>query len=353
MRIMGIETSCDETAVALLEGERDSLRVRKSLVASQVKDHAKYGGVVPEIAARKHVDVLFGLLGAAKVPRSGRGIDVIAVTRGPGLAPALRVGVEAAKTLALIWDKPLVGVNHLEGHIYSVLLGVTAGRLSKIRFPALCLIVSGGHTELVLMQDHGKYELIGETRDDAAGEAFDKVAKLLGLGYPGGPIVSELAQSGSKTAINFPRPMLESGDFDFSFSGLKTAVLYYLQPFQKNSDRRKKGTLKLSRRDRANICASFQEAVVDVLVAKTLKAIEEYQPRSVLLAGGVSANPRLRSRLRSTVKNQGLDLLSAPIKYTGDNAAMIATAGYFRARSKEFDDPLTLSVEPNLELETL
>ncbi|MBU0531345.1 tRNA (adenosine(37)-N6)-threonylcarbamoyltransferase complex transferase subunit TsaD [Patescibacteria group bacterium] len=344
MKILGIETSCDETAVALVEGEGDSVRVVKSLVASQVKDHAKYGGVVPEVAARKHVDVLFGLLMAAKIDRTGQGIDAIAVTRGPGLAPALRVGTEAAKTLATLWGKPLVGVNHLEGHLYSVLLGTTPGRAlsqvtaCRLSFPALGLIVSGGHTELVLISDYGKYELIGETRDDAAGEAYDKVAKLLELGYPGGPIISKLAKEGDRTAINFPRPMLESGDFDFSFSGLKTAVLYYL---------RDNGSGIM---DKADVCASFQEAVIDVLVAKTAKAIEQFAPNSVLLGGGVSANPRLRSRLKSAVKKHGLDLLTAPIKYTGDNAAMIATVGYFRARANEFDDPLKLSVEPNLEL---
>ena len=223
-------------------------------------------------------------------------------------------------------------MNHLEGHVYSVLLSKNA----QIEFPALGLIVSGGHTELVMMSDYGKYELIGETRDDAAGEAYDKVAKLLELGYPGGPIISKLAKEGNKTAINYPRPMLESGDFDFSFSGLKTAVLYYLRDNKKIS--------------KANVCASFQEAVVDVIAAKTAKAIEQFAPKSVILGGGVSADLRLRSQLKRVAKQHGLDLLTAPIKYTGDNAAMIATAGYFRARENQFVDPLKLTVEPNLDL---
>ncbi len=348
MKILGIETSCDETAVALVEGEGDRVKVEKSLVASQIKDHAEYGGVVPEIAARKHVDVLFGLLEASEISKNGDGIDAIAVTRGPGLAPALRVGVAAAKTLATLWKKPLVGANHLEGHIYSTLLGPTppaaGSKVTDLRlsFPAVCLLVSGGHTEIVLMKDHGVYEHIGETRDDAAGEAFDKVAKLLGLEYPGGPIVSKMAEDGDPAAIDFPRPMMDSGDFDFSFSGLKTAVLYHLQASQKKSDRTKSAT--------TNVCASFQEAVVDVLVGKTMKAVEEHQPKSVILGGGVSANQRLRSRLQEEVKQAGLEFLVAPIKYTGDNAAMIAAAGYFRARNKDFSDPMTLVAEPNLKL---
>ena len=351
MQILGIETSCDETAVAVVEGNGDQVQIKESLVASQIKDHAKYGGVVPEIAARKHVDVLFGLLEAIGVDRSGDGIDAIAVTRGPGLAPALRVGVAAAKTLSLLWDKPLVGANHLEGHIYSVLLGVSSDKLhiTSLKFPAICLLVSGGHTEIVLMKDHGVYEHIGETRDDAAGEAFDKVAKLLGLGYPGGPIVSKLAAEGDSGAIEFPRPMLKSGDYDFSFSGLKTAVLYHLQNSGIITDRLKSPKNKPGK-EVVDICASFQEAVVDVLVSKTMKAVAEYQPKSVVLGGGVSANERLRSRLADATQEAGLEFYAAPIEYTGDNAAMIAAAGYFRAQAKQFDDPRTMVAEPNLKL---
>ncbi|MFH1142843.1 MAG: tRNA (adenosine(37)-N6)-threonylcarbamoyltransferase complex transferase subunit TsaD [Candidatus Uhrbacteria bacterium] len=346
MRILGIETSCDETAVAVIEGKGDQIRIIDSLVASQIKDHAKYGGVVPEIAARKHVDVLFGLLKAIGLERSGALIDVIAVTQGPGLSPALRVGLSAAKTFATLWNKPIVGVNHLEGHVYSVLLGSTGVSLSnqmtslRLSFPSVCLLVSGGHTEIVLMKDHGVYEHIGETRDDAAGEAFDKVAKLLSLGYPGGPIVSELASKGNPQAINFPRPMIDSGDFDFSFSGLKTAVLYELQ-----------GNKVQDTRYKDNVCASFQEAVVDVLVSKTMKAVDKYQPKSVILGGGVSANELLRSRLSDAIETRhALSLRLAPIEYTGDNAVMIAVAGYFRAGANQYSDLENIKAEPNMKL---
>jgi len=331
MRILGIETSCDETAVAVIECKDDQIRIVDSLVASQIKDHAKYGGVVPEIAARKHVDVLFGLLKAIGLERSGALIDVIAVTQGPGLSPALRVGLSAAKTLATLWDKPIVGVNHLEGHIYSTILNQTT-----LEFPAICLLVSGGHTEIVLMKDYGVYEHIGETRDDAAGEAFDKVAKLLGLEYPGGPIVSKLADQGNPKAIDFPRPMINSQDFDFSFSGLKTAVLYYRQDNPQSNVK--------------DVCASFQEAVVDVLVSKTMKAVAKYQPKSVILGGGVSANNKLRSRLNDQLDQVGVESHSAPIEFTGDNAVMIAVAGYFRARANQYSDLDNLKAEPNMKL---
>ncbi len=332
MKILAIETSCDETAVAILEGKGKNFDIKKSLVASQIKDHAKYGGVVPEIAARKHVDVLAGMLKAAKVPANGKGIDAIAVTRGPGLAPALRVGVEAAKTLAMVWDKPLVGVNHLEGHIYSVLLEERNKKIKKeIKFPALALIVSGGHTEIVLIKSRGKYQVIGETRDDAAGEAFDKVSKLMGLGYPGGPVISKLAMEGDRTAINLPRPMINAKNFDFSFSGLKTAVLYYIEAQKKE---------KKKKINKENLAASFEQAVVDVLISKTVKAIEKHQPKSVLLCGGVSANKRLRNELRRAVgKQHAVSLQVAPLKFTGDNAAMIAIAGWYRAKAKDFIDP--------------
>jgi len=333
MKVLGIETSCDETAVAILNATEDKLKITSELVASQIKDHAKYGGVVPEIAARKHVDVLFGLLDVAGVDRTGKDIDVIAVTQGPGLAPALRVGVEAAKTLATLWNKPLVGVNHLEGHLYSVLLDAK----SQLQFPALALVVSGGHTELVLMKDHGEYELIGETRDDAAGEAFDKVAKLIGLPYPGGPEISKLAEEGNRAAIELPRPMIESSDFDFSFSGLKTAVLYHLKD---NPDT-----------DKADLCASFEQTVVDVLVAKTKKAIKKYDPKSVMLVGGVSANKYLREQMQQmTGEEFGLSIYLPPLSYTGDNAAMIAVAGYFQAKDKNFSKPEELTIKANLNL---
>ena len=350
MRILGIETSCDDTGVAVLECDGENFRVVKNIVASQIKDHAKYGGIVPEIAARRHVDVIYPLLDSMKISRTGRGIDAIAVTIGPGLVPALRIGVEVAKSLAYFWDKPLVGINHLEGHIYSAFMKQPPQKDREVTspialrqpvFPALCLLVSGGHTELILMKDHGVYELIGMTRDDAAGEAFDKVAKLIGLPYPGGPEISEKANEGDKHKIKFPRPMLHSGDFDFSFSGLKTAVSVYL----------KKNPIQ-DARHLADICASFQEAVVETLVKKTLAAAEVTSPKTVILTGGVSANTALRTELAFQFKQKDpeMHLLFAPYQYTTDNAMMISLAGYFRASKKEFIDPLKAEADPNLRL---
>ena len=333
MRILAIETSCDETAMALIDGSDGQLVVAKNIVASQMKLHEKYGGVVPEVAARMHVETIIPML-AEIAERDGEGIDAIAVTSGPGLAPALRVGVELARTLAVLWKKPLVGVNHLEGHIYSNWLGES----KSIAFPALVLIVSGGHTEIILMTDHGKYQLIGETRDDAVGEAFDKVAKILGLGYPGGPAVSIAAEKGDERAFDLPRPMLESDDFDFSYSGLKTAVLY--------------GWKEAKQPKVEDMAASFQAAAIDLLVAKMLKAIGKYEPKTVLLAGGVSANKKLRADLGAAIKEHYPEVafVIPEMKYTTDNAAMIGAAGYFHASKGDFVDPLVLEADPNWRL---
>jgi len=342
MRVLGIESSCDETAIALIFKEGDRIMVEKSALASQVKIHAQYGGVVPEVAAREHAELIFPLLEQLDIARDGSDVDVIAVTCGPGLVPALRVGVELGKTLAWIWNKPLVGVNHLEGHVYSVWLeGGVRGKGLGIRpeFPAICLLVSGGHTELILMKNHGDYELIGMTRDDAAGEAFDKVAKLLGLGYPGGPEISRIALEGNPQAIAFPRPMIDADNFDFSFSGLKTAV-------------KREMAERTERTKMEDIAASFQQAVVDTLVTKTIRAVAKHHPRSVILAGGVSANALLRSTLEQTLHVSFPDItFHAPdLSLTGDNAVMIAVAGAYRAEKKDFVDPLTLVADPNLRL---
>ena len=306
MKILGIESSCDETAIAVISVDGETISVEKNLLASQASLHAKYGGVVPEVAAREHVDAIFPLLRASEIPHDGQGIDVIAVTVGPGLVPALRVGVELGKTLAWAWQKPLVAVNHLEGHIYSILLSG-----SQPIFPALALIVSGGHTEFVLMGDHGAYRWLGGTRDDAAGEAFDKVAKLLGLAYPGGPSIARSALHGDPSAIHFPRPMLESPDLDFSFSGLKTAVLYYLNEHREASV--------------PDVAASFQEAVVDTLTHKTLKAIKQINAKSVILVGGVAANILLRERMSQTMLDRfpNVRLHVPEFCYAGDNAVMM------------------------------
>ena len=344
MRILGIETSCDETAVSVVEGSGEKLTVVLSFVRSQIDIHEAYGGVVPEVAAREHLQMLFPMLHKAVNP-SGEGIDAIAVTTGPGLAPALRVGSEAAKALAYAWGKPIVPVCHLEGHIYAAWLargdeGV-ASHAGTPSFPALCLVVSGGHTELVLMKGHGEFERLGETLDDAAGEAFDKVAKMLGLGYPGGPKVAQLAADGDPKAFDFPRALLNSGNLNFSFSGLKTSVLYVL---------REKETQINDEKFRADICASFQEAVVDILAKKTLTAIHKHKPASLILAGGVAANLALRDRLTELAKETEVALFLPPFEYSLDNAAMIAAAGYFRAQAGKFADPLKVKVDPNMDI---
>ena len=332
MKILAIETSCDETAISLVSGENDHLTVDENIVFSQIDVHEEFGGVVPEVAARMHLEKLVPML-ANHVPNNGEGIDAIAVTSGPGLAPALRTGVEVAKTLAWIWEKPLVPVSHLEGHIYANWLG----REEVPEFPALCLIVSGGHTELIVMKDHGVFERIGETLDDAAGEAFDKVANMLELGYPGGPWIARVAEKGDPEAFGFPRGLLDRPDYNFSFSGVKTSVLYTL---------RKLGDDVIA----ADVAASFQEAVVDVLVRKTLRAAKAIQPKSIILAGGVAANVSLRARLQEAAQGLGVPVFVPPMEYSTDNAAMIAGAGYFRAQKKEnIVDPLTLKANPNLD----
>lgn len=342
MRILGIETSCDETAVSVVEGEGENLKVVSSYVRSQIDIHEVYGGVVPEVAAREHLQMLFPMLHKAVSP-TGEDIDAIAVTTGPGLAPALRVGAEAAKALAYAWGKPIVPICHLEGHIYAAWLngGSTQGSTPTPHFPALCLIVSGGHTELVLMKGHGEFERLGETLDDAAGEAFDKVAKMLGLGYPGGPKVAQLAMDGNAKAFDFPRAMLDSKNLNFSFSGLKTSVLYTLREKEAQID---------NHQFRADIAASFQEAVVDVLAKKTAMAIKKHKPASLILAGGVAANIALRDRLTELAKETDIALFLPPFEYSLDNAAMIAAAGYFRAKAGKFADPLLVKVDPNMDI---
>jgi len=333
MRILAIETSCDETAVAILSEENGGFVVEKNIIASQISTHARFGGVVPEVAARMHMEALFPMLIEAGVPRDGEGIDVVAVTAGPGLVVALRVGVETAKALAVLWKKPLVAVNHLEGHIASAWLNESP------TMPVLALTVSGGHTEIVLMKEMGDYEILGETRDDAAGEAFDKVAKMMGLGYPGGPIISKRAILGKRDAFNLPRPMIDQDNFDFSFSGLKTAVLREVQM---------KGEL-----DEAfinDMAASFEEAVVETLVTKTMKAVEKVQPASVILVGGVSANTHLRERLTQVVGEHGVHVVIPERAFSTDNATMIAAAGIMKAKRNEYVDPLTLKADPHLHL---
>jgi N6-L-threonylcarbamoyladenine synthase len=351
MRVLGIETSCDETAVALLEvgagSSRPRVRVLQNLVSSQIPIHQKYGGVVPEVAARAHVPETVALLTQALENKGMDTFDAIAVTRGPGLPTALQVGIEAARTLAFVSGKPIVGVNHLEGHLASAWLNDENRK--KWKFPLLALTVSGGHTELVLMKDFCKYTVVGETRDDAAGEAFDKSAKLMGLPYPGGPAIAKLAEGGDPTAFDFPRPMLHDLSFDFSFSGLKTAVRNEWEELQKESPLLAKEGAKGEVAQ--NFAASIQQAIVDVLVEKTIRAAKKHRVNGVLLVGGVSANKMLRAQMAERVKQElRLPFLPSDLSYITDNAAMIAAAGYWHLARGERHDWKKLNAKPELDL---
>jgi len=384
MLILGIETSCDETAAALLRTQGDNMEVLSNVVSSQVKLHAEWGGVVPNLAAREHlkniIPVIESCLREASI--SPEEIDLIAATQGPGLIPALLIGTNSAAALSYVWKKPLIGIHHIEGHIYAnfisdkicvisnnqflrprrIRLGRTIPKQTSnskfqntkqadIKFPVLCLVVSGGHTQLVLMKKHLDYEIVGQTLDDAAGEAFDKVARILGLGYPGGPAIAKRAtqnvERGTKITsrktrnakrgtwsenhipqyalrvLRLPRPMLDKKNFDFSFSGLKTAVLYLI----------KKNEKLLQDENFVNeVAHEFQQAVIDVLIAKTLAAAKKYDAKTIMLAGGVSANQELRHQIGEAIKND-LPLAAyclPPTAFSIDNAAMIAAAGYFR-----------------------
>jgi N6-L-threonylcarbamoyladenine synthase len=309
--ILGIESSCDETAAAVVAGGR---RVLSNVIASQVDLHKKYGGVVPEIASRKHLELILPTIreAVAKAGTTLAEIDAIAVTHGPGLVGALLVGLSAAKALAFALDKPLIGVNHLQGHIYANMLVE-----EPPEFPLVCLIVSGGHTDLVYMREHGQMELLGRTRDDAAGEAFDKVARSCGLGYPGGPQVERLAKLGNPDAIPLPTARTED-PYDFSFSGLKTAVLQYVQ---------RRG--ELDEQGKADLAASFQRAVTTALMEKTVHAAREKGVRQVILAGGVAANGALRQVMAEGLAPHGIRLGYPPPVLCTDNAAMIAAAGHY------------------------
>lgn len=337
--ILGIETSCDETSVAIVD---DGRRVRCNLTATQFDLHAKYGGVVPEIASRAHIEKLDALVEEAMTQAAcgPEGIDAIAVTQMPGLIGSLLVGVTAAKTLAWAWDKPLVGVNHIHAHATSASIDLTDDP-----WPAVALVVSGGHTSLYHVCDYDDIRMLGATIDDAAGEAFDKVASILKLGFPGGPIVDRRAATGNSTAVKLPRTMLSEGSLDFSFSGLKTAVLYHVH----GPGRTTGGLEKLSDTTVSDICASFSAAVVDVLVEKTLMAVRQSGVPTVVVGGGVAANSMLRARLGEMCTGQGINLHLTPMKYCTDNGAMIAALGYhLYARGRR--DALTLSARASVGL---
>ena len=332
MKVLGIETSCDETAVAVVEDGR----ILSNLIGSQVDLHRRFGGVVPELASRAHVEALTPMMDEALEQAGCRfaDLDGVAVTVGPGLVGALLVGMAAAKSVALATGTPLVGVNHLEGHIYANFL-----EHGPPDPPYVCLVVSGGHTMLVHMEEEHRYRLLGQTLDDAAGEAFDKIARFIGLGFPGGPALDKLARTGNADAIRFPRAMADSGDYDFSLSGLKTSVLRHVKA-------ERAGGRDV---DPADLAASFQEAIVDVQVQKTMRAAQETGAKTVLLGGGVVANTRLRERMQAAGDERGVRVRFPPIALCTDNGAMIARAGASRLARGE-RTPFDVGADPALEL---
>ena len=351
MNIFAIETSCDETALSLVKCsggvKKPQFKVLKNLVLSQIPIHRPFGGVVPNLAKREHIKNLPKLFKKMGFSASGKEFDAIAVTVGPGLEPALWQGVEFAQALSKKLKKPIIGANHMEGHMYSILLPqkditINDKRLTKkkfgpqhsqVKFPAVGLVVSGGHTILVRLDSFSKWKKLGETRDDAAGEAFDKVAKMLKLPYPGGPEIQKLSAKGNSKAVPLPRPMLTSPDYDFSFSGLKTAVLYYLR----DNPRTKK----------EDMAASFQQAVIDILTKKAMRAAQEFGAQTIFLCGGVAANRPLRSALQAEAEKRGMNFVVPEFIFNTDNAVMIAAAAYLgKLRKKTY--PIT--VNPNLNL---
>jgi N6-L-threonylcarbamoyladenine synthase len=334
MKILGIESSCDETAASVVE---DGSNILSNKIASQIEIHSRYGGVVPEVASRQHMLAIIPIIEQAmsEARCDWQDIGAVAVTKGPGLAGSLLVGVNTAKAISMAQKLPLIGVNHLEGHIYANwLTGKT------IYFPVICLIVSGGHSDLVLMKGHGDYTLLGRTRDDASGEAFDKVARILGLGYPGGPLIQKAAESGAAT-IRLPHSWLE-GTHDFSFSGIKTALLRMVEGGKINLDDNLKNDLP----SRSDAAASFQKAVIDVLVTKTITLAKEQHVNQILVAGGVAANQVLRQTL---IDHSPLPVLIPPFILCTDNAAMIAACAYYRYQAGKVDG-LDMDAIPNLKL---
>lgn len=343
MKILGIESSCDETAAAIVE---DGKKLLSNVVVSQIDIHKEYGGVIPEIAARSHIEAINPVINKALAEANLTidDIDAIAVTYAPGLIGSLLIGTLAARTLAILHHKPLVKVQHVEGHVYANFLNE-----KQPEFPLLALIVSGGHSQLVLFKDHGNYELLGQTNDDAIGEAFDKVAKILGLPYPGGPAIARAAKDGDKFKYHLPDAKLKH-PYDFSFSGLKTAVLRAVQkevgvsydfPSFKLKDKLKTSEIN-------DFAASFQYTAIKTLVTKTVKAYNEFQPKSVVIAGGVAANQELREQLKAALP---IDIDYAPINLCTDNAAMIATLGYYKFINGKVTDPYELEVIPSISME--
>lgn len=332
-RILAIESSCDETSAAVIE---DGKTILSNVVASQIKSHQRFGGVVPELASRHHVEQITYIIeeAMAQAAVSYKDVDAVAVTQGPGLVGALLIGVSAAKAIAYAHQLPLIKVNHIAGHIY-------AGELTgDMKFPLIALVVSGGHTELIYMEKSNSYELIGETRDDAAGESYDKIGRVIGVPYPGGKRIDEMAQLGFDV-YEFPRAMIKEDNYDFSFSGLKSAFINKVHNAEQKGE-------KL---DDIDLAASFQAAAVDVLVDKTLRAVEEYKVDQLIVAGGVAANSGLRKRLESIISERypNLDLIIPPLSLCGDNAAMIGAAAQILYDQGEFSD-YSFNARPGLEL---
>ncbi len=361
MKILSIETSCDDTSVAIVTctGDIDSLKttILSNVISSQTQIHKKYGGVVPNLAARAHTKNILPVLELA-LKQAGitysnflKEIDLISTTIGPGLSPSLLIGSNFAKDLSWMLDKPFVGANHLQGHIYSNLLNLKIKDFHlDIEYPAVSLLVSGGHTQLYLLKSLTDIKLIGETRDDASGECFDKIAKLLNLGYPGGPIISKTAQAYREKHVNdniifdLPRPLIHSNDYDFSFAGLKTAVLYLIEKLKK-----KKKYNKLAKQQ---ICFESENAICECLTSKTIKLAIEKNAKSIMISGGVSANKELRNKLQQEIKKQNLDIkfYCPEFLLSADNASMMAIAGYIQYLTKGVDDPVELDIDPNLKI---
>lgn len=333
MLILGIESSCDETAAAVV---KDGREVLSNIINTQIEIHKKFGGVVPEVASRRHIETIDAVIDEAleKANVTFDDIDAIAVTYGPGLVGALLIGVSAAKALAFALKKPLIPVHHIKGHIMANFVAH-----KDLKPPFVCLVASGGHSHIVNVSDYNKLEIMGRTRDDAAGEAFDKIARVLGLGYPGGPLIDKLAKEGNKNAVDFPRVRMDKDSLDFSFSGVKTAVINYLHKLEQNGDDYNK----------ADIAASFQNAVTDVLCEHTIEAAIMKNSKIIALAGGVASNSALREKMTNEAKKHGIDVIyPSPILCT-DNAVMIACAGYYGYLDGDFAD-MTLNAVPSLQL---
>lgn len=335
MNILGIETSCDETSAAVLEGTGNNVVLKSNVVASSLALHAQTGGVIPENAAREQLKCILPVIKEALQKAFDtsdtldtlRHIDAIAVTYGPGLIGSLLVGVETAKTLAFVLNKPIIPVNHMVGHIYANWLMANSKWQAAIAFPAIALVVSGGHTDLLLIEKHGSFKLLGGTRDDAAGEAFDKIGRLLGLPYPAGPVIEKLAKDGDPKRFRFPRPLIGSDDFEFSFSGLKTAVLREVQKQKELDDQ----TVK-------DLARATQDAIIDVLTKKTIKAAKQFGIQSIILSGGVAANRTLREKFEELTSQSPINFFAPPRSLCTDNAAMIAAAAYFNKLPQNIND---------------